>query len=344
MTVAISKAVEDGARGGDLRLDRQHQRVRGGLRRAGRRGVRGPGPAGQDRDGQAVPGGGARRADPPGGRQLRRLPDPGPRPRRRLPGGAGQQREPGPDRGAEDGRLRGRGRARRRPGHPLPAGRQRRQHHRLLARATPSTRPTGPAGRRPRMWGFQAAGAAPIVLGAPVAAAADHRHGHPDRQPRLVGTGPGGPGRVRRRHRLRHRRPDPGGLPAAGRAGGRLRGTGVRGRRGRPAPGARARAARPGTDRGVHRHGARAEGPGLGVVRGRRSRRRSRWTPRPRPRSSTWPVDARGHLPPRTGAGTGPRDQRQPRAGLRCLRAGAGAVRRRRRAGHRLRVAGGRRR
>ncbi|HEY5184933.1 MAG TPA: threonine synthase [Actinomycetes bacterium] len=28
---------------------------------------------------------------------------------------------------------------------------------------------TGPAGRRPRMWGFQAAGAAPIVLGAPVA-------------------------------------------------------------------------------------------------------------------------------------------------------------------------------
>ena len=28
---------------------------------------------------------------------------------------------------------------------------------------------TGPAGRRPRMWGFQAAGAAPIVFGAPVA-------------------------------------------------------------------------------------------------------------------------------------------------------------------------------
>jgi threonine synthase len=28
---------------------------------------------------------------------------------------------------------------------------------------------TGPASRRPRMWGFQAAGAAPIVLGAPVA-------------------------------------------------------------------------------------------------------------------------------------------------------------------------------
>ncbi len=28
---------------------------------------------------------------------------------------------------------------------------------------------TGPAGRRPRMWGFQAAGAAPIVLGVPVA-------------------------------------------------------------------------------------------------------------------------------------------------------------------------------
>ena len=35
----------------------------------------------------------------------------------------------------------------------------------------------------PKMWGFQAAGAAPIVLGHPVADARDHRHRDPHRQP-----------------------------------------------------------------------------------------------------------------------------------------------------------------
>ena len=51
---------------------------------------------------------------------------------RRLPGRAGQLGQPGPAAGPEDRRLRDRGRARRRPRHPLPAGRQRGQHHRLL--------------------------------------------------------------------------------------------------------------------------------------------------------------------------------------------------------------------
>ena len=54
------------------------------------------------------------------------------------------------------------------PGHPLPAGRQRRQHHRVLdglqrGRSRPATRPAAP-----KMYGFQAAGAAPIVTGAVV--------------------------------------------------------------------------------------------------------------------------------------------------------------------------------
>ena len=40
------------------------------------------------------------------------------------------------------------------------------------------------------MFGFQAAGAAPIVLGAPGAAPDDHRHRHPDRQPRVLGRAP----------------------------------------------------------------------------------------------------------------------------------------------------------
>ena len=51
---------------------------------------------------------------------------------RALPGRAGQLGQPVPDRGAEDRRLRDRRPARRRARHPLPPGRQRRQHHRLL--------------------------------------------------------------------------------------------------------------------------------------------------------------------------------------------------------------------
>ena len=43
----------------------------------------------------------------------------------------------------------------------------------------------------PRMWGFQAAGAAPIVLGPPGRPPRDHRHRHPDRQPRVVVAGRG---------------------------------------------------------------------------------------------------------------------------------------------------------
>ncbi len=43
--------------------------------------------------------------------------------------------------------------------------------------------------QRPRMLGFQAAGAAPIVRGAPVPAAADHRHRDPHRPPGLLGPG-----------------------------------------------------------------------------------------------------------------------------------------------------------
>ena len=51
----------------------------------------------------------------------------------------------------------------------VPPGRQRRQHHGLLEGLRASTPPTAPRRARPRMWGFQAAGAAPIVAGEPVA-------------------------------------------------------------------------------------------------------------------------------------------------------------------------------
>ena len=159
-----------GRQGGHLRLHRQHQRVRGRLRDQGRHALRRPGARGQDRAGQAEPGDRARRHAAAGRRQLRRLPHPGPQAGRVLPGRAGQLGQPGPDRGAEDRGVRGRGRARRRARHPLPAGRQRRQHHGVLE-GLPRVRrrrEPGPATRPPRMWGFQAAGAAPIVLGHPV--------------------------------------------------------------------------------------------------------------------------------------------------------------------------------
>ena len=109
----------------------------------------------------------------------------------------------------------------------VPAGRQRRQHHGLLA-GLPRVRHgrRGAGGRPPgcpAMWGFQAAGAAPIVLGHPV----DHpetiataiRIGNPASwQP-----GRGGPRRVRRPDRGGHRRADPRRAPAAVRRRGHLR-------------------------------------------------------------------------------------------------------------------------
>ena len=49
-----------------------------------------------------------------------------------------------------------------------------------------STRRPGAPTRLPRMLGFQAAGAAPIVLGHPVEQPRDDRHRHPHRQPRQL--------------------------------------------------------------------------------------------------------------------------------------------------------------
>ena len=52
-----------------------------------------------------------------------------------------------------------------------------------------STRRPGSSRRRPRMLGFQAAGAAPLVLGRPIDDAGDDRDRDPDRQPGVVGSG-----------------------------------------------------------------------------------------------------------------------------------------------------------
>ncbi len=47
-------------------------------------------------------------------------------------------------------------------------------------------------GAKPRLFGFQAEGAAPLVLGAPVGEPRDDRQRDPDRQPRALGGGDGG--------------------------------------------------------------------------------------------------------------------------------------------------------
>ena len=84
-----------------------------------------------------------------------------------TPDRARELREPVPHRGPEDGGLRDLGRARRRAGRPGDPRRQRRQHHRVLARLH-RIPPHGAHEPPPTMLGFQAAGAAPLVHGAPV--------------------------------------------------------------------------------------------------------------------------------------------------------------------------------
>ena len=132
MTMAISKAAEDGAQAvicastGNTSASAAAYAVRAGMLCAVLV------PVGKDRAGQALAGPRPRRQAPPGRGQLRRLPHPGARPVRALPRRPGQQRQPLPHRGPEDGGLRDRRRPRRCPGHPRPPGRQRRQHHGLL--------------------------------------------------------------------------------------------------------------------------------------------------------------------------------------------------------------------
>ena len=93
-------------------------------------------------------------------------------------------------------------------------------------------------GASPRLFGFQAEGAAPLVLGAPVAEPGDGRERDPDRQPGPLGGGDGGLHELARaRSRRCQRRADPRRLPVPGRQRGRVLRAGVgrvRGRAARP--------------------------------------------------------------------------------------------------------------
>ena len=171
MVLAVAKALEEGARERDLRLDRQHLGVGRRVRRGRRARVR-RGPArGQDRRRQAAPGAG--RSAPASisvARQLRRRAPHRPRAVRagRAPDHARQLRQPVPARGPEDGGVRGVRRPRPRARRPRDPGRQRRQHLRLLARL-PRVPRCGPGRGGPADAGAsRPPGAAPLVSGRPV--------------------------------------------------------------------------------------------------------------------------------------------------------------------------------
>ena len=106
---------------------------------------------------------------------------------------------------------------------------------RRTGRAISSTPLDGPASRRPRMWGFQAEGAAPLVPGQRGAHAGDRRDRDPGRQPGVLAAGRGGARRVRRGDRGGDRPPDPRRARSARRPRRRVRRAGIGGRRRRPA-------------------------------------------------------------------------------------------------------------
>ena len=107
--------------------------------------------------------------------------------------GTAQLDQPVSARGSEDRCVRGDGAARRRARLGGPAGRKRRQHHRLLEglwRERGGAADAGRAGRGGRTAGDPRAGAL----------ASDDRHCDPDRQPGPAGSGARRRGRVKRRH------------------------------------------------------------------------------------------------------------------------------------------------
>ena len=236
MTVAVTHALAARRPRGDLRLHRQHLGLGRRLRGPGRADQRRAGPAGQDRRRQAGPGGRLRRPDPADRGQFRRLPRTGPQDRGHHRGDrAGQLGEPG--RGSRARRPQ-RSRSATCSAGPrtctscrsaTPATSPR------TGRVTASTTRTASSTRLPRMFGFQAAGAAPLVLGHPVL--------HPDTIATAIRIGAPAswdgrdrrPGRVRRADRLGHRRADPGRLPAARLDRGRVRRARVGGVGGRAA-------------------------------------------------------------------------------------------------------------
>ena len=210
MTMAITKAVEEGAQAVICASTGNTCAVGGRLRRARRASTCAVlVPQGKIAHGQAGPGARARRAAAAGRRQLRRLPRPGPRAGRRATRSRWSTR-------VNPFRIEGQKTAAFEivdalgdapDVHCLPVG----NAGNITAYWKGYTRVRRGRRRRarPAMCGFQAAGAAPIVTGAPVRDPETDRHRDPDRQPGVLGPGAGRPRRVRRPHRGGDRRADP---------------------------------------------------------------------------------------------------------------------------------------
>ena len=206
MTLAISKAVEEGAKAvvcastGNTSASRRRLRGEGGahVRRARAERARSRS-ARWRRPSCTAPGCWRWRATSTRRSTLARdLAD-------ALPGHAREQREPVPARGAEDGRVRDLRRARAGPRHPLRARSATPATSRATGSATRSTSLDGVIAEPPQLFGFQAAGAAPHRARRTGRGPADDRDGDPDREPGLVGQG----GRRRARVRGRDLRPSP---------------------------------------------------------------------------------------------------------------------------------------
>ena len=103
----------------------------------------------------------------------------------------------------------------------------------------------------PQLFGYQAAGAAPLVRRRTRRGSPDDRDRDPDRQPGVVGPRARGGARLRGRHLVGHRPADPRRVPAR-RPRGSVRRAGERGERRRSPTGARGRAHPGGRDRRVH--------------------------------------------------------------------------------------------
>ena len=244
MTMAVSKAVEDGRQGDHLRLDRQHVSASAAAyaARAGHH-LRGARAAGQDRARQAGPGARARRQAAAGRRQLRRLPGAGLQAVAGLPGRAGQL---GQHRTACTGQKTAAFEIVDALGdapdiHCLPVGNAGNITAYWMGYRRGPRRPATPrSGRRcsasrppapPRSSTAQ-------VVREPSTIATAIRIGNPA----SLDQGARRPRRVRRPDRRGDRPGDPRGVPAAGPRGRRLRRAGQRGQRRRPAAAGRGRA------------------------------------------------------------------------------------------------------
>ena len=318
MTVAVSVSAGDGRRGRGLRLDREHLGLGGRVRRQGRAAADRAAARRADRHRQARPGHRARRQGGADRGELRRLPASWPaKLADDYPVALVNSVNPIRIEGQKTAAFEIVDELGDAPDlHVLPVG----NGGNISAYWRGYTQyAAGRAGHRgPRGCGaFQAAGAAPLVLGHPVDRSRDRGHRDPDRQPGLGRTGRRRPRRVRRPVRSGHRRADPRRPGVPGGSGGRLRRAGLGRRGGRAAGQARARRGRARTADRRHRHRARAQGRRHRPVRrGRRSRPRSvaGGSAGQSPRSAAAPAEDGPHDADRTA-----RDRRQ-RSRSRCRR------------------------